>query len=88
MLPTVCDSVQTLINASPIQHIIALSLLTIHPLSYHDLNTVEKDMKYQGIHPFLCLLRGKVIRPMTGTMNGHGHVLCVFSLTQYVTRVN
>ena len=27
------------------------------------------------------LLKAKVISPMTGTMNGHGHVFCAFSLT-------
>ena len=65
---TVDPIVQGSITARPIQHITALILLTIIPLAYGDSNTVEKDMKYQGIHPSLWLLRGKVIRPMTVTM--------------------
>ena len=81
VLPTVGDNVQGSITALPIQHGFALSLLTIHPLSYYDQNTVKKNMKYQGIHPSLYLLRGIVILPMTGTMNCHRHVFCAFSLT-------
>ena len=28
------------------------------------------------LHACLWLLKAKVISPMTGTMNGHGHVFC------------
>ena len=40
------------------------------------------DMKYQGSHACLWMLRGKLIRPMTGTMKGH--VFCAFFLKKKI----
>ena len=43
-------------------------------------------MKYQDTHLFLRFLRGKVVRPMNGTLNGHRHVLP--ELNEYPSRLD